>query len=794
MPTNKYQRNTHYVSTFPSQKKTTAQKGDQFFIDSIDALESIIFYDDDTIRQSQYNKQINYDLANDILNDDDMEKMFNPTRIKDAFIPAKSQNYPIANPKMDLLLGEEWKRRFEWRIVAKDDDAISSREDAKKQALMDLAMKFIEDEAQTEEELQRKIQDLEKYSNYEYQDLKEIVGTRILSYLYREQNLKYKFNRGFHDLLISSEEIYRTDIVNGNPTVTKCDPRQIFTLRTGESNYIEDCDAILEVNYLPIGQIIDEFYDELTDDDITYLESENREQGNGKLNHRTFTAQMSIDDFRGELVDTNIRNNQDFGAWYNEQGEVRVLRARWKSMRKIGKLTYIDDDGNEQEDIVSEYYKPDKAAGESVKWIWVSEWLEATKIGEDIYVHMKPREIQFRNMSDLSKCRPGYTGTVSNINNTRGMSLMDRMKPYQYMYNIVMRRTELAFAKYKGPIMRMNLAEIPEGWDIDKWMYYAEIMNWAVYDPFKEGAKGAAQGKMAGSLNQNSMVMNSDMGNYIQQNILMLQYIETQLGEIAGVTKQRQGQIENRETVGGVERAVSQSSFITEKWFILHDDVRLRVLSDLLETAKYAYKDNKNQKIQYILDDMGIQVLNFDGQQFNETDYGLMLSNASRDTEIFQSLQQLAHAAIQNDKMDFSMLMEIMNSESISHIRRSIEKTEQEKEQQRQTELQEQNQATVQVNQDNLQAAAADNEADREVKREEIQAKLDIAELNALKGEEGNSDDIKDKLADMKLKMEDNFKKKQLNETIRHNKVTEKQKDAEIVVKKIQKAASKTSK
>jgi hypothetical protein len=40
---------------------------------------------------------------------------------------------------------------------------------------------------------------------------------------------------------------------------------------------------------------------------------------------------------------------------------------------------------------------------------------------------------------------------------------------------------------------------------------------------------------------------------------------------IAGVSAQRQGQVENRETVGGVERAVNQSSHITEYWFMSHD-------------------------------------------------------------------------------------------------------------------------------------------------------------------------------------------------------------------------------
>jgi hypothetical protein len=63
-----------------------------------------------------------------------------------------------------------------------------------------------------------------------------------------------------------------------------------------------------------------------------------------------------------------------------------------------------------------------------------------------------------------------------------------------------------------------------------------------------------------------------------------------EMAEVAGITKQREGQISNRETVGGVERATLQSSHITEWLFVQHEDVKKRVLECFLETAKIALK------------------------------------------------------------------------------------------------------------------------------------------------------------------------------------------------------------
>lgn len=62
------------------------------------------------------------------------------------------------------------------------------------------------------------------------------------------------------------------------------------------------------------------------------------------------------------------------------------------------------------------------------------------------------------------------------------------------------------------------------------------------------------------------------------------------MSEVVGITKQREGQISNRETVGGVERSTLQSSHITEWLFQIHDDVKRRALECFLETAKIAIK------------------------------------------------------------------------------------------------------------------------------------------------------------------------------------------------------------
>ncbi|KKM01903.1 hypothetical protein LCGC14_1789780 [marine sediment metagenome] len=782
------------TSHFPYQKKSTAKKGKSFAIDCIEASIDMSYNGDSNLVQSKRDMIVNYNLRADILDEKDIEQAVNPWGIKGATFPAKMQNYPIANPKIDLLIGEEFKRRFDWRVMIVNADAISQKEEDQKDLMKQLIMSAIEDENYDEEKLAEEIQKLEKWSKFEAQDLRERRATQYLTYLWKEQDLKIKFNRGFEDALVAGMEVYNIDIVGGEPVVRKVDPLSLTVIRTGASYKIEDADIIIEDTYQPIRWVIDNYYDHLTSTQIDAIEKGYISGGQKSTDmifypdvHRPPTNPVgSVGDLSGTYgKDWNfaVFDTDDFGtqniAAYSDAGEVRVVRVVWVSMRKVGEKSWYDEDGELQKELVDENYKMNKELGEKIDWFWINEWWEGTRIAEDIYVKWGPRPIQFRSMGNKSQGGSGYIGTLYNTNTSQSRSLMDRMKPYQYLYNVFMYRTELAFAKSKGKISVMDMSRIPEGWDMDKWMYYAEIMGWAIEDPFKESNKGSSQGKLAGQMNQNSKVIDLEMGSYIQQHVMMLDFIKRELGEIAGVNAQRQGQIENRETVGGIERAVSQSSHITEKWFMMHDNTKMRVLTALLETAKYAWRNKSHEKLQYISDEMSSVITEIDGQMFNEADYGIMISNSTNDAELIQAMKQLAQAGLQNDKINFSGLMDIYLSDSMSSMRRKIEQYEEDAEK----IAAQQQQAQLDSQQQQAELALQDKKEERAQKFKEkvleSETKITVAEIGSEDG--GDEDTIRQHILNIeKLKLDQEkvakdyeLLNKDLKETIRHNKVTE---------------------
>lgn len=741
----------NYLTSFPSQKRPNSRKTKQWYKNCIDYQEQSGAFFDEGIRATYLEKQINTDLYNGILNQEDIVNTINPDGIEYSDISTTLQHYPIINPRIDVLVGEEAKRRFDFTAIVTNPEAVSLKEESRNEELKKAVYSLLSSNY-SEEELKRKFQEVvDNFKNY--QDKREVRANRLLKHLWNEQKLERKFNAGFKDVFILGEEYYEAHIVSGEPYLKKLDPTKVFYIRSGFSNKIEDSDLIILSDYWSPGQILDNYHEELKSADLDKIE--NGDTG-GSENYNdpvvdNMNMQFSMFDSStlegkekiNSLVNMGINSGYNLSAPYDSNGNIRVLKVFWRGWRKVQKVTYFDEQGDPQEDIFPENYIPKKDEGEISKTLWINEWYEGTKIGKDIYVNLRPKQIQYRSMNNPSYCHPGITGRTYSFNSSRTVPMMSKVKNYQYLYDVLHDRLNKAIAKNHGKILEMDFAMIPEGWDPEKWFHYLKKMGIAVKDSFKEGTKGASTGKMAGSQQASKGYIDLETGQYIQQHVALLEFIKAEMSEITGVSDQRLGQIAQTETVGGVERSVTQSSHITEWYFAEHDDVKIEALRILLETAKIAYK-GKNKKVQYILDDQSISLFDLDGDEFSENDYGIVVTSSSKTQEAEAKLKQLAEVALNAGAVTFDTVMDIYLSNSISEIKNKIQKSEREKIQREQ----EQSQKESENIQAKIQQDAADKQADRDSnERQNIldnQTKLQVALLSKDNNEAPVEDNTKE--------------------------------------------------
>ena len=729
----------------------------------VDWADSKTFFNYSPVRNSVIHKKINYDLLNGKLHMQDLEMVINPENQSAGFIPDKIQHYPIMNSKLNVLRGEESKRVFDFRVIITNPNSISEIENAKKEELLQRLQQMMANSAQSEEEFNQELEKLNDYFTYEWQDYREIRANALLNHYVKEYNMPLLFNNGFMDAMTVGEEIYQCDIVGGEPVIMKVDPLKIRIFKSGYSNKIEDADMIILEDYWSPGQVIDTFYDVLTQTDIEYIE-----KAPYTLGQASADSMDNIDDRAGfvnnYMIGDEITSQEGF-FWdplgtadgvnssllpFDMVGNIRVLRVYWKSRRRIKKVkSYDPETGEEMFNFYPETYVIDKDNGEEEQILYINEAWEATKIGEKIYVNMRPKVVQYNKLSSPSRCHFGIVGSIYNLNGNRPFSLVDMMKNYNYLYDVVHDRLNKFMAKNWGKILRLDIAKIPKGWNIEKWMYYAKANGLAVEDSFREGNIGAATGKLAGAMNNaSSGIIDAEFGNSIQSQINLLEFIKMEMSDVAGISRQREGQISNRETVGGVERATLQSSHITEYLFIQHDDVKKRALECFLETAKIALK-GRSKKFQYILSDSSMRVMDIDGDEFAESDYGLLVDNGQGTQELSQKLDMLAQAALQNQTLSFSTIMKLYNSSSLAEKQRIVENDERKIQERNAQAQQQQLEVQQQEAQMKQEAEMAKMELEDTLNQRDNETKILVAQIAAsVKVNQGDTDGVQEPMSE----------------------------------------------
>lgn len=782
--------NTITNKGLPRQMLPFSKKTKEWRKKNVDWAVARTYFNYSPVRKSITHKMINYRLIVGKLTMSDLTKVINPDNIEANYIPEEIVHYPIMNSKLEVLRGEESRRVFDYRVIVTNPNAISEIENNKKNELLMRLQELMAETSLSEDGFNQKLEKLNDYYTYEWQDIREIRANTLLNHYTKEYNIPLLFNKGFMDAMTIGEEIYQCDIVSGEPVVERINPLKIRVFKSGYSNRIEDADIIVLEDYWSPGRVIDTYYDVLTKKDIEYIEKmpdytgQNSVDGMDNIDERYgFIDSNMIDDTisngndgfyfdANNLFGEDITNNSLMP--FDLHGNIRVVRMYWKSKRKILKVKSYDPmTGEEQFNFYSENYVVNDAMGEEAQTFWINEAWEGTLIGDrkdGIYVNMRPRLVQYNRLSNPSKCHFGIIGSIYNLNDNKPFSLVDRMKSYNYLYDAIHDRLNKAIASNWGSILELDLSKVPKGWDIAKWMYYAKVNHIAVIDSFKEGSIGASTGKLAGALNNAGKGMiETNIGNYIQQQIQLLEFIKMEMSEVAGITKQREGQISNRETVGGVERATLQSSHITEWLFTVHEDLKRRVLECFLETAKIALR-GRTKKFQYILSDTSTKVMEIDGDEFADADYGLIVDNSNGTQELQSKLDTLAQAALQTQTLSFSTITKLYTSSSLAEKQRLIEKDEraiQERQAQAQQQQIESQQQIAQMQQQQAMAEMEqkerlnmnDNETKILVAQIAAQAKLTDTENDGIVPDE-YSQEAKDKLAeqirefDMRLKLD----------------------------------------
>lgn len=669
---------------------------------------------------------------------------------------ARLRSWPIIKNVIDVLVGEKAKRALNHSVVVINSDVVTRKAEQKLAILRKAAAEIMTAEAAAPangmpglpeaQELDPQPQDMAKVAELfemSYRDARAVMGQKALNYIRFYNKIQDNFNKAFKDFLIAGYCVSYRNVVSDEPYYKILNPAFCDWAKDPDEDLLENADWFVYRSYMHLSGILRRYHKMLTPQQITQLESKAR-----RLN----SSYPGVSP--GTL--SEVSGSHSTGTAHPESGLFEVYWVAWQSVRKIGLVQRVNEDGAPFTDVVDEDYV--SAEGEMVEWHMVNEVWEGHKIGDDVYVGVEPLIVQRNSLDNLSMAKLPFNGIVYSERNTARVSLVSVGIPFQLMYDIYSYRLERAVAKSKDIIAQFDIAMIPSGWAMEKFLYYVDEMGIA-WSKTEDGSPPNPHLRQFLDLSVKT----------IEQYLALLASIRASWEQLAGVSRQRQGEVGQYEGKGVMQQAIMQSSHVTEEYFSRFGIFERADLQALLDYSKVAWINGK--KAAYVMPDGTSDILELDPVSYMEAELGLFVTDARKENDKLEMARQLAVSFAQNGA-SMTTVLEMLDHENFAEIKAKV--AEVERAQAQQAEAAQQMEQQMQQMAVELQAEqTAQRARELDIREMEViennQTKLEMARMGADDFNEVERVRAQERVDRAKLELE----KRKLEETIRHNRVQE---------------------
>ena len=748
-----------YLNIFPDQFKTEKEKMDESWIKNTMDYFANKSYAEYVKNRDTFVK--NYDLVKGILRMEDFYqsapqvKSFTDMLTADLELPAYVKMYSIITTPLNELVGEISKRPDAFRVKAFDDDSKAEElefktgilqeyviNEARQQIIEKAQLQGVEiDDEQLQQMTMQEVQDeLDSYTS-----VAEKWANHILTCQKADFTLKEKSEDAFRDMLISAREFYHIYEDNSKLgyNIEVANPKNTWFLSTPDRKYVSDptgraqgAYAAGTVQVMELSEIIESIPD-LTKDEIDHLRSSLQDYGLINVRESNLgnpNAGNGIDSVQYDtydplvlqtrmMIESEMKQNddglQDFlGLTSNVSSfgyKYVVVRAYWISKKKIGKLIYTDEMGNEQSMLVDENYKSGTIPTQiSIEWGWINQWYQGIKIGPDIY-HIKPFKL-------LNYCP--IIGLVHEIKNTEAKSLVDLMKPFQVLYNVCMNQLYKLLEKEVGKVYLTSIRHIPIPKDgdaqdaLDIWEMEARNRGVMFIDDSPENLKAPS------SFNQFRDI-DLTRTQEIQSRYNLAIQLKNECWELIGMSKQRLGSVSASETATGTNTAITQSYSQTEPLFVAHEYVLGQLYQAIIDASLYVESSKPQSTISYITNEGESAFVQVNGTDLKFRDLKVFLTNRPEDQKMFNEIRGLSQAVLQNGG-SLHDVIELYTTNSVRDMKKvfkTLKERQQQLEDQKMQQQQQQLEQQQQIAQAQIQQAAQSQQ--EKIANDNYQAELD---------------------------------------------------------------------
>lgn len=664
---------------------------------------------------------------------------FLQTTVSGDDLPAYWTTTNTIKTKIDLLVGELEEKGYEIRAIALNKEAVDRKLEEKERLRVERKLQPIAKDVENTtgmpvqggEYIPQSDPELDEYMDLGFKDKAEIIIEGALKWIAKYNHWDEHRKKLFMDALIANRVIVRTDLVQGIPTSFRVDPLCFIFDLDSTDDMLSDSTHFGEVYYMPLATAAEKY--ELSLDQLKLVYS-NYETYLGLGQIAAASAGSSSHDGFGAIGTDRFR-------WFKKidnSPRVLVVRACWRDIKNVN-YKYekkVTDDGEGEFLQKVDSLKPKEKESSISKSL--ETWRQCTIIGGQIVKDWGECPNQPRSASNLGKTECPYKTWVPNYYQSHSVSKVEQLVGLQLFKDILMYNMQVEVSTSGGKGVMYDLAMKPENMPQEQVMSYMKTARIGFYNSKEYNIQGGNANPVSGF----DMTLGTSLNGVLQ----LMNYVDTEMDAISGVSPERQGSIQGASTAVGVQQAaLMQSNLITAPYFKGFERFCSRVHNYQAKVVKIAWAGK--EVFAPIIGDVGIDFLK-EHIDLELDDFDCWIASLPPLIQDRQKMESLVQLAIQSQQVSLedalAILMEPDTKVAIRRftrkmaLKRVLDAKQQEADANQQQQLQAQQeqaqmkqvQATQQAQQ---QLQQQKNDGNREKTLITSRTKLNQAKLDLLK-------------------------------------------------------------
>lgn len=511
---------------------------------------------------------------------------------------------------------------------------------------------------------EREMAKIRHFWRYEHKDVQELFAENVVDFLKTHKRLAHIFNRNFEEFLTTGKEIYFCDWEPGmeDPMIEQVFFEDVSVPYNEYVNFLSEHSWCVLRQYMSLDNLVSTMGNFIDRDKMEMLRS-----GSGMWDQRrdNFLTMPDGTVLPGFIMERQKANNQTsadlytvYKTYFKLDTEINVLVGPNKHRQEAPPFIKVLDD-----DEVEHYRRnPNRLRGAKVVKRYKQELYRSVRIGPDVWLNAGLHPVQLRSENHKGRIGLPLIGHAEHYYYSNASMIWDT-KDVQELFNILFYQKELlvVLAGVRGIIV--DLSQMQEGMELPELIYY---MRQGIIPIETLGEDGSPKNTSFNQFSTYDQTISPGI-QLIDGTLTMLRQLAS---EITGINDVRMGVVKPTDQVGTSQMAFQNSSMATEHYFQEHEVLKEEVLTRAVNLAQYAYREGK--KASFVAGDKTLSRLRIPPGGMNG-EFKVVMKNGRKEASMLQEIQNLTRNQYQRGAVRASQLIETLNVDSMTQMRKLVQ-------------------------------------------------------------------------------------------------------------------------